>query len=114
MAKPASLRDGTQRDLYLLVSVQTHVALGVHGGLLRVGAGVGDFDDMLQLPGLLLDLRCQEQRRLGNDLRGKKGEGGGGEKKKPFQPSPLVNMASECLRAAILTFLWNFVKEWII
>lgn len=78
MAKPASLRDGTQRDLYLLVSVQTHVALGVHGGLLRVGAGVGDFDDMLQLPGLLLDLRCQEQRRLGNDLRGKKEKGGGG------------------------------------
>lgn len=55
--------------------VQTHVALGVHGGLLRVGASVGDFDDMLQLPGLLLDLRCQEQRRLGNYLRGKKGRG---------------------------------------
>lgn len=116
MTKPAGSRDGTQRDLYLLVTVQTHVALGVHGGLLWVGAGVGDFDDMLQLPGLLLDLRCQEQRRLGNDLRGKKG--GRGEekkkKKKPFQPSLLVNMASECLGAAILTFLWNFVKEWII
>lgn len=55
--------------------IATHVALGVHGGLLRADAGVGDFDDMLQLPGLLLDLRCQEHRRLGNDLREKKGGG---------------------------------------
>lgn len=49
---------------------KTHIALGVHGGILRADAGVGDFDDMLQLPGLLLDLRRQEQRRLRNDLRG--------------------------------------------
>lgn len=66
---------------------KTHVALGVHGRLLRADAGVGDLDDVLQLPGLLLDLRCQEQRRLGNDLRGEKP---GGERRK------VVNMASEC------------------
>lgn len=74
MTKPARSRDGTQRDIDLLVTVHTHVALGVHGGLLRVDAGVGDFDNVLQLSGLLLDLRCQKQRRLGNDLRGKGGE----------------------------------------
>lgn len=72
----ASRRDGTRRDLGA-VPVRTHGALGVHGGLLRADAGVGDLDDVLQLPGLLLHLGCQEQRGLGNDL-GEAEEGVGG------------------------------------
>lgn len=55
-------------------SRRTYVALGVHGRLLRTDACVGYFNNMLQLPGLLLDLSCQEQRSLGNDLYGERGE----------------------------------------
>lgn len=47
----------------------TYVALGVEGRLLRTDAGVGYFNDVLQLPGLLLHFGCQEQRGLGNDLK---------------------------------------------
>lgn len=55
-------------------SRRTYVALRVHGRLLRTDAGVGYFNNMLQLPGLLLDLSCQEQRSLGNDLYRERGE----------------------------------------
>lgn len=70
-------------------SQRTYVALRVHGRLLRTDAGVGYFNNMLQLPGLLLDLSCQEQRSLGNDLYRETGE-----RKKPLKSVPSLNMAT--------------------
>ena len=46
----------------------THIALGVWGRLLGVNAGMGHFNDKLQLPGLLFNFSCQEQRGLRDDL----------------------------------------------
>lgn len=50
----------------------TYIAFCVEGRLLGTNAGICYFNDMFQLPGLLLDFSCQEQRSLGNDLWWKK------------------------------------------
>lgn len=88
----------------------TYVALRVYGWLLWVNAGVGYFNDMLQLSGLLLNFCCQEQRSLRNDLkRGREKN----DLSSVFTAVPPVITAS-ANTAVVLTFLWNLPKEWII
>lgn len=85
----------------------THVAADIRGWLLRVEAGMGHLNDVLQLAGLLLHLGSQEECGRSDDLDEEKAAH---HQLDSCHSSPQLQLLTSCHTK--LTFLWNLVKDW--